>query len=49
MEHENRWERLHEDLLARVANARRTELHGLPVRDACECIFYNMHRIVLLE
>ena len=49
MEHENRWERLDEHLLARLAIARRTELHGLQVRDACEFVFYKLHRIVLLE
>ena len=31
MEHENRWERLYEHLLARFAGARRTELHRLQV------------------
>jgi hypothetical protein len=49
MEHENRWENLDENLLARLAEARRSELHGLQVRDACECVFYIGHRIVLLE
>jgi hypothetical protein len=49
MEHENRWERLDEHFLARLAIARRTELRELQVRDACECVFYNLYRIVLLE
>ena len=49
MEHENRWKRLDEHLLARLAIARRTEPHGLQVRDACEYVLYNLDRIVLLE
>ena len=49
MEHENKWERLYEHLLARLAEARRTELHSLQMRDACESILDGVHRIVLLE
>jgi hypothetical protein len=51
MEHENGWKHLDENLLARFAEAaRRTgELNMLQVRDACECVFYSVHRIVLLE
>jgi hypothetical protein len=48
MEHENRWERLDENLLTRLA-ARQTEPNRLQVRDACESFFYSVHRIVLLE
>jgi hypothetical protein len=36
-------------LLARHVEAGWTELHGLQVRDACECVFYGVHRTVLLE
>jgi hypothetical protein len=36
-------------LLARHVAPRWTELHGLQVRDACECVFYSVHRIVLLD
>ena len=49
MEHENRWERLDKHLMVCLAGARRTELHRLQVRDACESIFNSVHRIVLLE
>jgi hypothetical protein len=49
MEDENRRECLDVHLLARHVAPRWTELHGLQVRDACECVFYNVHRIVLLD
>jgi hypothetical protein len=49
MEHENGWERLDEHLLARLAEAIWTELNRLLVRDACECVFYSVYRIVLLK
>jgi hypothetical protein len=49
MEHENRWEHLDKHLMVCLAGARRTELHRLQVRDACESIFNSVHRIVLLE
>jgi hypothetical protein len=48
MEHENWRERLDEHLLARLA-ARRTKLNRCQVRDAFECVFYSVNRIVLLE
>ena len=39
-----------EHLSAWDAEARRMiELHGMQVRDACECVFYSVHRIVLLK
>ena len=43
MENENGWEHLDEHLLACLAEARRTELHRLQVRDACESVFYSGH------
>jgi hypothetical protein len=49
VDHENGWKRLDEHLLARLAEARRTELHRLQMRDACECTFYSVYGIVLLE
>lgn len=36
-------------LLARLAEARRTELHRLQVRDACKRVFYSVHQIMLSE
>ena len=47
MEDKNGWKLLDEHLLARLAEARRSELDRLQVRDACECVFYSVHRIVL--
>jgi hypothetical protein len=47
MEDENGWELLDENLLARLAKARQIELDRLQVRDACECVLYSIHRIVL--
>jgi hypothetical protein len=38
-----------ENLLARLAEARRTDLHRLQVCDTCKCVFYGVHRIVLLD
>lgn len=51
MEDENFWKLFDEQLLARLAGARRTALriHRLPVREACECVFYSTPRFVLLE
>ena len=49
MEHENGWKRLDEHLLARLTEARQTGLNGLLVRDACECVLYSVHRVMLLE
>ena len=48
MEHENGRECLDEYSLTRLV-ARRSEPNRLHVRDACECIFYSVHRIVLLK
>jgi hypothetical protein len=45
VEDENGWEHL--DFLTRLAEARRTELHRLQVRDPCQRVFYSVHRIVL--
>ena len=49
MDDENGWEPLDEHFLARLAQARRTELDMLQVRDACQCVVYSIHRIVLSE
>ena len=49
MEDENWRKRFNEHLLARLAESRRTELDRLQVRDACECVFYSVNRIVLLD
>ena len=47
IEHENGWRRLDDQLLACLA--RRTELNSLQVRNAFECVFYGVYRIVLSE
>ena len=47
MDNENGWESLDKHLLARLARARRTKLDRLQVRDACQCVIYSIHRIVL--
>ena len=49
MEHEKWWERLDQHLLARLAEASRSELNRLLVRDACECVFYSKHQTMLSE
>jgi hypothetical protein len=54
VEDENRRKHLDLHLLARLrlerlARARWTKLHRLQVRDPCECVFYSMHRIMLLD
>jgi hypothetical protein len=49
MEYKNGWKHLDENLLARLTEARRTELNRFQVRYACECVFYSVHRIVLLR
>jgi hypothetical protein len=49
MDDENGREPFNENLLTRLARARRTKLHRLQMRDACECVFYSVHRIVLGE
>jgi hypothetical protein len=36
-------------LLARLAEASRSELNRLLVRDACECVFYSKHQTMLSE
>jgi hypothetical protein len=47
MEDENGWKRLDKHLLARLTEARRTEVRRLQVRDARDCVFYSVHRIML--
>ena len=49
VEDENRWKLIDEHLLARLASARWTELNRLRVRDPYECVFYGLHRFVLLD
>ena len=49
VENENGWKHLDVHLLARLSEARWTELYRLQVRDACECVFHSVHRIVLLD
>ena len=49
MEDENGRKRLGEHLLGRIADARQTEPHRLQVGDPCECVFYGVHRVMLLE
>ena len=43
VEDENGWKRLDEYLLARLVEAKRTEPHGLQVRDAGESVLYSVH------
>ena len=47
MEDENERESLDQNLLARLTQARRTELDRLQMRDTCECVFYSVYRTVL--
>ena len=49
MEDQNGRKHLDEYLLTRLAEARRTELHRLRVCDTCKCVFYSVHRIVLMD
>ena len=47
MEHENWWKRLQKHLLARLGRAGLADLHGLGLRDLCECVLNSMHRLGL--
>jgi hypothetical protein len=38
---------LDQHLLARFARARRADLHGLRLRDMCECVLNSVYRITL--
>jgi hypothetical protein len=49
MEDENGWQRLEKHLLARLARARLADLHGLGLRDMCECVLNVVYRIGLRE
>ena len=49
MKDEDGWQSFDEHLLARLTNARWTELDRLRVGDARECVFYNVYRIVLSD
>jgi hypothetical protein len=43
MEDENRRQCLEKHLLARLARARLADLHGLRLRDVCECILNGVY------
>jgi hypothetical protein len=47
MEDENGRERLDEYLLARLARPGGANLHGLRLRDMCECVLYGVYGIRL--
>jgi hypothetical protein len=47
MEDEYRWKHLDEDVLARIAQAGRANLHGLRLWDVCKCISKSEYRIWL--
>ena len=49
MKDEDGWKNFDEHLLARLAEARWTELDRLHVGDARECVFNSVHRIVPSE
>ena len=51
MEDKNGWKRLEKHLLARLVRAGlvNLDLHGLGLRDACECVLNAMYRIGLRE
>ena len=49
MKDEDGWQNFDEHLLARLTDARWTELDRLCVGDARECVFYNVYRIVLSD
>jgi hypothetical protein len=49
VEDENWWKFLDENLLTRFAGTRWTTLNRLRMRDACKCVFYSVHRIMLSE
>jgi hypothetical protein len=49
MEDENGRKCLDEHLLARLAEARCTELHRLWMRNPGECVFYGVHSVGLLD
>ena len=49
MKDKNGWELFDKHFQSRLAKAGRTELNRLQVRDACECVLYSIHRIVLQD
>lgn len=49
MKDENGWERLDQHLLARFTRARGSDLHGLRLRDVCECVLDCVYGIALKE
>jgi hypothetical protein len=49
MEDENGWKGLEEHLLARIARAGLSNLHGQWLRDVCECVLNCVNQIGLRE
>jgi hypothetical protein len=47
MDDEDGWKRLEEHLLARLSRAGLADLHGLGLRDVCECVLDGVYRIGL--
>ena len=49
MEDQNGWKRLEKHLLTPLARAGWADLHGLGLRDECECVLDGVYRIGLRE
>jgi hypothetical protein len=49
MKNEHGWERLDQHLLAGFARVRRTDLHGLRLRDVCKGVLNRVYRITLCK
>ena len=49
MKDENGWKRLEKHLSARLARAGLADLHGLVLRDVCQCVLNGVHRTGLRE
>ena len=49
MENKYGWQRLEKHLLARIARVGWADLHGLGLRDECECVLDGVYRIGLCE